>query len=477
MRNPLAVPRLALLHLVATIVACRGYASSDRRAAAASKAALVPASVFGGTPALPRDGAGPNASIRGGNQPPSGVFATAKAALHWSEAETRRGVLFVERSAADFATMVEVNHDHDDDDYKMFRKEDTVAWVVFFCIFLVLIAFDSLVLHAQDEALSFRKAAIYTVFWIFCAASFNVFVYFTRGAEDAINWGTGYLLEWMLSVDNLFVFRSIFMAFKTPDEQKHKALFWGIVGAVIFRMLFFVVEEVLLHKFAFMYVILGVFLVYTGVKIVLVDEEDASPDQDPVVQKVSQYLPYVNAYAPTPKFFARLADSPRATPRQSPRPEMYERQPSKELSRSIDANQPLRATKLLLVVVCLEITDVVFAVDSVSAIVAQIPDLFLAYTACVFAMLGLRATFFVVDELVRIFSLLGYAVAFILVFIGLKLCVKGWIHVPHEVTCFVLLSAVVTSIVASVALERGKEGKEPSPSLPGTAHPEAVIEG
>merc|ERR1719384_1562723 len=144
-----------------------------------------------------------------------------------------------------------------------------------------MIVFDNFVLHRSHSVISFARASCYTVFWLLCAAAFGVYVRFARGADDAFDWGTGYLLEWMLSVDNLFVFRTIFVAFKTPETQKHKPLFWGIVGAVIFRMLFFVVEEVLLHKFAFMYVLLGAFLVYTGFKIVLVPDDDASPDQDP----------------------------------------------------------------------------------------------------------------------------------------------------------------------------------------------------
>mmetsp|Transcript_77846 Transcript_77846/g.251808 ORF Transcript_77846/g.251808 Transcript_77846/m.251808 type:complete len:419 (+) Transcript_77846:317-1573(+) len=381
----------------------------------------------------------------------------------------------------------------------------------FFCVFFVLIVFDNTVLHGkEDEALSFTLASCYTVFWLGCAAAFNVYIYVARGPDDAFNWGTGYLLEWMLSVDNLFVFRSIFLTFRTPDSQKHKPLFWGIIGAVVFRMIFFAIGEILLHTFTFMYVLLGLFLIYTGLKIMLVDEdEEISPENDPVLKKITERLPYINEYAPTPLFFARLEDSKSTqgtllrsgSGRSSSGGE--ERRPvggyssgedgtmgprsSIPLPRTrFDELQPLRATKLLLVVICLELTDVVFAVDSVSAIVAQIPDLFLAYTACVFAMLGLRATFFVVDELVKLFSLLSYGVALILIFIGLKLCFKGYIHVPHEVVCFILVSTLVMSLVASYIYEvyikkgSGSGDEEAGTSKAGTDDAEkafAVVNG
>merc|ERR1719221_1139404 len=256
----------------------------------------------------------------------------------------------------------------------------------------------------------------------------------------------------MLSVDNLFVFRSIFLVFRTPENQKHKPLFWGIMGAVFFRMLFFVVGEILLHSFSIVHLVLGAFLVYTGFKVVLMDEEEA-PDQGPVITKITQLVPYVDAYAPTPLFFARLEPY---DPMLSARGEGQQGRPQNRRSSISDFSQvqPLRATRLLIVVIALELTDVVFAVDSVSAIVAQVPDLFLAYTACVFAMLGLRATFFVIDELVKVFSLLSYAVGAILVFIGAKLCLRGWVHVPQEIVCCILVSAVVLSMVASVIFDR-----------------------
>jgi len=283
------------------------------------------------------------------------------------------------------------------------------------------------------------------------------------------------MLEWMLSVDNLFVFRTVFVYFKTPDEQKHKPLFWGIVGAIIFRMAFFVVEELLLHNFTWMHFLLGIFLVYTGLKILWVDEDEGRPDENPILEKIFKVVPFVDAYAVEPKFVAKVPYDENGVPLLAPAKDCLpenkwrrqESAPQAKVVPSWDASMQeidqvkierwrYRATRLALVVVCLEITDVVFAVDSVSAIVAQIPDLFLAYTACVFAMLGLRATFFVIDELVNLFSLLSYAVAAILVFIGIKLCLKTWVHIPPWVVCIVLSSTLTVAMIASLVYERMK---------------------
>mmetsp|Transcript_16023 Transcript_16023/g.34657 ORF Transcript_16023/g.34657 Transcript_16023/m.34657 type:complete len:440 (+) Transcript_16023:223-1542(+) len=397
----------------------------------------------------------------------SDVNATATAALEagsralWQSIDSgsfATGVQQFELQALETGSMllnVTREHQHPED-YDLFREEDLVSWIVFFIIFIVLLIVDNFVLHGGDEDhLSFARATCYSLFWVGCAGAFNLYVYFARGPDDAFNWGTGYLLEWMLSVDNLFVFRSIFLTFKTPDTQKHKPLFWGIIGAIFFRMIFFAVEELLLHFFSFMYVVLGVFLAYTGVKIMVVEDDEEISQEGPIIRKIKERLPYVNTYAPRPCFFARVEEL-----------DLTQRSLSElsdwETPRTrFDVEQPLRATKLLVVVIFLELTDVIFAVDSVSAIVAQIPDLFLAYTACVFAMLGLRATFFVVDELVKLFSLLSYGVGLILIFIGVKLCLKGYVHVPHEIVCCVLMGTLATSIVASYVWENCLKKEEP----------------
>lgn len=337
------------------------------------------------------------------------------------------------------------HHEHRQRGATLFEEEDLVPWTIFTLVFIFLVVFDNLVLHRKSEKLTLLQSMLYTTFWIACAAMFNVYVFWTRGSEDAFTWGTGYMLEWMLSVDNLFVFHRIFTLFKTPDEQKHKPLFYGIIGAIVFRMIFFLIEELLLHHVAWMHLVFGIFLIYTGFKAVSMDDDEESPDQGWMYQFLVKHISYVDKYDDQGRFFV----------------------PVSELDTGKGANledntaqsaqgctTQYRATRLVLVVVCLEVTDIVFAVDSVSAIVAQIPDLFLAYTACVFAMLGLRAMFFAIDELVKMFSLLAYGVAFILIFLGVKLILRSWIHIPPSIVCVILISTLVVSVLASVVAEK-----------------------
>jgi len=324
----------------------------------------------------------------------------------------------------------------------LFEQEDIWNWTVFTAVFTILIIFDNFILHRKAEKLSLCQSIIYTAFWISVAGMFNVYIFYTRGADDAFSWGTGYLLEWMLSVDNLFVFHRIFMVFKTPDEQKHKPLFYGIIGAIVFRMIFFLIEEILLHHVSWMHLVFGIFLIWTGYKAISMDDEDDSPDQGWLYQQIISRINYVDRYDEQGRFFTPVevtVDLEKKGDEDSPKQEVVVQ---------------WKATRLVLVVICLEVTDLVFAVDSVSAIVAQIPDLFLAYTACVFAMLGLRAMFFAIDELVKMFALLAYGVAFILMFIGAKLILRSWIHIPPGLVCFILVGTLVFSCVASLVMDK-----------------------
>eukprot|EP00747_Dinoflagellata_sp_TGD_P163274 gnl/TRDRNA2_/TRDRNA2_181770_c0_seq1.p1 gnl/TRDRNA2_/TRDRNA2_181770_c0~~gnl/TRDRNA2_/TRDRNA2_181770_c0_seq1.p1 ORF type:complete len:462 (-),score=78.08 gnl/TRDRNA2_/TRDRNA2_181770_c0_seq1:140-1525(-) len=365
---------------------------------------------------------------------------------------------------------------HEGDDYKLFREEDVDAWIVFTVVFMCLIMFDNCVLHRSQARISFRTAVFYTFFWLLCAACFCGYVYYERGPQDAIEWGTGYVLEWMLSVDNLFVFHRIFSVFKTPDDQKHKPLFWGIAGAIVFRMAFFCIEEALMHNVTWMHVVFGLFLIYTGIKAAMADEEEDSPENSAVFNYIANRINYIDMYDANGGFFVMApvdaktgevllfegvgADPPNPEEAMAHMGTPYIRFETPPYPTDNEVVYRWRATRLMLVVLCLELTDLIFAVDSVSAIVAQIPDLYLAYTACVFAMLGLRAMFFVIDELVSMFSLLGYGVAVILIFIGLKLIFQPWIHVPPWIVLLILLTILASSIIASVIWERMKEEEQ-----------------
>jgi len=370
-----------------------------------------------------------------------------------------------------------------DNDYKLFRYEDWPAWTAFTIVFAVLITFDNVVLHRNPRALTIGRAVVYTLFWILCACAFCGGVYRYYGPNKAFMWMSGYMLEWMLSFDNLFIFHLIFTTYGTPDDLKHRPLYLGICGAVFFRLAFIFVGEYLMHTLFFMHFIFGAFLIYSGIKTITADEDDEDPSKHPLVLWLQAKVPFVSVYDKGGAFFVRVQDGASSTRKpgevdslndtvsETGQVEMKGRYGTVDFSAAAAAKFPngvavkkqkgqLRATMLFLVLICLEISDIIFAVDSVSAIVAQVNDLFLAYTSAVFAMLGLRATFFVIDELVKLFSLLKYGVAAVLVFIGVKLMISRYYHIAPGIVCLFLVSSIATSMIASVIHEEIKKHKE-----------------
>jgi len=366
-----------------------------------------------------------------------------------------------------------------DNNYTLFRREDWAAWAIFTCVFGVLIVFDNCVLNRRHQKLTVLRASLYTSFWILCACAFCGWVALWKGTPAAFSWMSGYILEWMLSFDNLFVFHLIFTVYGTPDSQKHRPLYLGICGAIFFRLVFIFIGEFLMHAFFWAHIVFGAFLVYTGVKTVTGDDDDEDPSQNWLVCFLHRHLPFVGAYDKHTRFFVQVPvnDKGEALLEQVPLDREAEpivpgdegeygaRYPTYDFS-AVPGSQKtkLRATMLVLVVICLEVSDVLFAVDSVSAIVAQVNDLYLAYTSAVFAMLGLRATFFIIDVLVQLFSLLKYGVAAVLVFVGIKLMVSKWYHIPASIVCVVLVVSLASSMIASVVQDefaKKAEGKVP----------------
>jgi len=315
------------------------------------------------------------------------------------------------------------------------------------------------------------------LFWITMAFAFCGYIYVEHGSASAFSWMNGYLLEWMLSFDNLFVFHLIFQTYATPDHLKHRPLYYGICGAVFFRLVFLFIGEYLLHTMFLAHFLFGGFLVYTGIQTAISDDDDGDPVQNPIVQLLSRKLPFVPAYDTKGAFFVNVPVNERSQPVLTPIPEGADDAAEGYGSVDFDAmrrhrstNQRYRwrATMLFLVVVCLEVSDIIFAVDSVSAVVAQVPDLFLAYTSAVFAMLGLRATFFVIDELVKLFKLLKYGVAVVLVFIGFELMISKFIHVPPSVVLMILLCVIGASMVCSVVSEKLMRVPGQNPGMKGS---------
>jgi tellurite resistance protein TerC len=369
-------------------------------------------------------------------------------------------------------------------DYHLFRTQDATSWITFSIVFVILIIFDNFCLHRSNKALSLGQASVYTFFWVLCAGCFCGWIGWSRGANAAGNWGSGYLLEWMLSFDNIFVFHLIFQLYSTPDDLKHKPLFWGICGAVFFRLIFLFIGEYMLHTLWFAHLIFGGFLVYTGIKSVTVDDEDDDPSKNWLVQFLSRRLPFVSYYDAKGAFFVQVpvdgASQPLLPAGQTPQGSSSNGEAGERGYGTIDfaavrhqnpsVRTETRATMLFLVVICLEVSDILFAVDSVSAIVAQVPDLYLAYTSAVFAMLGLRAMFFIVDELVHLFQFLKYGVAAILVFIGIKLILGKLIHIPPGIVCIILFATLGLSMVVSVLYDKHQAAFEVKEKIDATAN-------
>jgi len=264
-------------------------------------------------------------------------------------------------------------------------------WILFNVFVIGLLLLDLLVLNRRAHAVKLGEALGWSAFWITLSLSFNYLVYRTMGHEAGMQWLTGYLIEKALSVDNLFVFLLIFTYFKVPAEYQHRILFWGVLGALVLRGLFIVAGAALLAKFHFLLYILGAFLVYTGVRMALSGGADPEidPHNNPIVRWLSRRLP-----------ITRQLDG----------------------GRFFTTRDGVRfATPLLVVLVMVETTDVVFAADSIPAILAITRDTFVVYTSNVFALLGLRALYFALASLMTLFHYLSYGLALILIFIGGKL--------------------------------------------------------
>ncbi|GGF25072.1 TerC family protein [Hymenobacter cavernae] len=304
--------------------------------------------------------------------------------------------------------------------------ENTPAfWVGFNAFVLAMLMLDLLVFNRKAHVVKMREALAWSCFWVVLSLTFNYFVYRTMGRQAGLEFLTGYLIEKSLSVDNLFVFLLIFSYFQVPQQYQHKILFWGIIGALVLRAAFILAGAALLAKFHILLYVLGAFLIYTGVRMALSAGEPAiDPDNNPVVKFLSRYMP-VTSKLEGDKFFVRK-------------------------------DKLLFATPLFVVLLMVETTDVMFAVDSIPAILAVSRDTFIVYTSNVFALLGLRAMYFALAGLMKLFHYLHYGLALILVFIGAKLlgtdylAARGY-EIPMSLSLglvgFILAASVIISLI------------------------------
>ena len=304
-------------------------------------------------------------------------------------------------------------------------NNSTVLWICFNAFVLIMLALDLGVFRRKSNEVSVKEALSWTAIWIGLAMLFNIFIYYYFDKDKAVEFFTGYLIEKSLSVDNIFVIIMIFSYFNVPGRFQHKVLFWGILGALVMRVIFIFAGIELIHKFHWLIYIFGSFLIFTGIRMITATEIKLDLEKNPVV-KLSRKLFRITPTFHEDKFFVRHKGLIWATP-------------------------------LFLVVLMIEATDLIFAVDSIPAILAISDDPFIVYTSNVFAILGLRSLYFALSGIENYFRYLKYGLAIILAFVGAKMCLMDFVKIPVEVSLIVIVFVLGISMLASLMIPRGQE--------------------
>jgi tellurite resistance protein TerC len=291
-------------------------------------------------------------------------------------------------------------------------------WILFNLFVLAMLVLDLGVFHRRAHTVKFREALAWSAVWIALAGIFAVVIFFWHGRTPALEFVTGYVIELSLSVDNLFVFLLIFRFFQVPPVHQHKVLFWGILGALIMRAVFIVAGVGLIQRFHWIIYVFGAFLVYSGIKLFFQEEAEIHPERNPVLRLFRRFVPVTKDYEGN-KFFVRRAG--------------------------------LYATPLFIVLMVVETTDLLFAVDSIPAILAITRDAFIVYTSNVFAIMGLRSMYFALAGMMEMFRYLHYGLSLVLVFVGAKMLLSHYLEIPTPVALAAVAGVLAISVIASVA--------------------------
>ena len=298
------------------------------------------------------------------------------------------------------------------------------AWAGFGIFILLMLALDLGVLNRKAHAITYREATAWSVVWVTLALAFAGIVFWKTNRQTGLEFLTGYIIELSLSVDNLFVFLLIFSYFKVPAKYQHRVLFWGVLGALVMRMTMIGLGATLVERFHWVLYLFGVFLIYTGIKMLRQEEGDANPEENPVVRFVTRHIPVTRHYEGE-KFFTQ-----------------------------IDGRR--MGTLLLLVLVIVEVSDLVFAVDSIPAIFGITTNPFIVYTSNVFAILGLRSLYFLLAGVVEKFHYLKFGLSIVLTFVGVKMLTEGYVMkytgLSKEAVIAGSLGVVAIVLVGSVAV-------------------------
>jgi tellurite resistance protein TerC len=291
-------------------------------------------------------------------------------------------------------------------------------WILFNLFVVAMLVLDLGVFHRRAHPVKFREALAWSAMWISLAAAFAAIVYFWQGRTPAVEFVTGYVIELSLSVDNLFVFLLIFRYFRVAPDHQHKVLFWGILGALIMRAVFIALGVGLIQKFDWIIYLFGALLVYSGIRLFRQENAEIHPERNPVLKLVRRSIPVTNDYEGS-RFFVR-------------RPGLH-------------------ATPLLIVLLVVETTDVLFAVDSIPAILAITLNAFIVYTSNVFAIMGLRSMYFALAGMMELFHYLHYGLSLVLIFVGGKMLLSHYYQVPTEVALGIVAAILGGAILASLA--------------------------
>ena len=302
-------------------------------------------------------------------------------------------------------------------------------WIGFHIFIFLMLALDLGVFHKHAHKVPVKEAIIWTIVWISLALVFNLFVFFEFGKIKALEFLTGYVIEYSLSVDNIFVFILIFSYFAVKAQYQHKILFWGILGALIMRGIFIFTGVALINRFHWIVIIFGGFLVFSGIRMLFQKETEVDPEKNAIVRFFKKFLP-VSHDMHGGNFFIRQ-------------------------------NKKLYATPLFLVLLIIESSDLLFAVDSIPAILAISHDRFIVYTSNIFAIMGLRSLYFAIAGIIGYFRFLKIGLAFVLTFVGLKM-LAAFIkfEIPIVLSLGIIIAILLISILASVVVKEDVKEKK-----------------
>jgi tellurite resistance protein TerC len=291
-----------------------------------------------------------------------------------------------------------------------------LVWILFNVFVAALLALDLGVFHRRAQPLKLRQALLWSGLWIALAAAFAALLYIWQGHTAALEFSTGYVIELSLSADNLFIFLLIFRYFQLPEPQQYRVLFWGVIGAIVMRAAFIFAGVGLIRRFHWVIYFFGLFLIYTGLRLLFQRGAKVHPDKNPVLRMFRRIIPITDDA--TGKFFVR-------------RDRLY-------------------ATPLLLVLMFIETTDLIFAIDSIPAVLAITLNTFIVYTSNIFAILGLRSLFFALSSLMDAFKYLHYGISCLLIFVGFKMLVSHYYVIRTDVSLGIIAGILLLTIAASV---------------------------